>query len=408
MTMPDLSAVPAPALRKVAIFQLSNYRYSPFARHLANIAPEFERREIQLDLLLSASEDVETAPPTVRPRVLGQWCTRIPRLPRHYLAIFELAAYFRKEAPDAVICRGVPFAVPALVARAMASSKPVIVMTLHSNLHHDIGNGIYRSSFMLRWLARFALACCDHAVPVSEGIRDSYSGLTKDQTKFTTIHNPVVSDSLLVAGAAEAPDPWLAEGRAFRTLLIVGRLAPEKDHATALRALGLLRATDDVRLLVIGGGPLLEQLEEQARQVGVQDAVRFLGRLENPYAYMRKAHALVLSSRTEGLPGVLIQAMAMGCPVVATDCHSGPREILEGGKWGPLVPVGDDQSLAAAIRRVLAAPPPPELLKRRAQEFSARASSEKLLSLIWELNLRRKARTAGAGRPREGSPFNPP
>lgn len=398
----------APVPHKVAIFQLSNFRYSPFARHLANIAPEFARRGVRLDLLLSASEDAEAAPRSVRVRVLGQWLAGMHRLPRHYLAVFELVSYFRNEAPDAVICRGVPFAIPALMARALSPRKPILVVTLHSNLHHDIKNGIYRSSSILRWLARIALARCDQVVPVSEGIRDSYSGLSKDETKFAVIHNPVVSEALLKDAALEISDPWLVEGRVFRTLVIVGRLAPEKDHITALRALALLRRSDDVRLLVIGGGPLLQQLEAAAFNLGVQDAVRFLGRLDNPYAYMRKADALVLSSQTEGLPGVLIQAMAVGCPVVATDCQSGPAEILESGKWGPLVPVGDQQALATAIRSVLVAPLSPELLRGRALEFSASSSSERVLSLIADLMLKRKTGGPRPARLAGGSPVNPP
>lgn len=370
-------------VKKAAIFQLSNYRYSPFARHLANIAPEFQKRGVQLDLLVSAPEGMDAVPESVRSIVLGQFFPWLKRAPRHYFGVFELAAYFKRERPDAVICRGVSFAVPALIARMLASHKPVLVMTLHSDLHSDISNKVYRSAFMLRRLARIAVLRCDRSVPVSDGIRQSYLGLSAGgDKKLTTIYNPVVSDELLAASRAEVHDAWLDEGRNFKTLVMVARLAPEKDHATTFKALARIRRSQDVRLLVIGGGPLLEHLRSNATELGIGEAVRFLGRLENPYAFMRQADALVLSSTTEGLPGVLIQAMAVGCPVVAADCPWGPAEILEGGKWGPLVPVGDPEALADAILDVLFDPPPREALERRAREFSATASVDKLLALM--------------------------
>lgn len=372
-------------VQKVGIFQLSNYRFSPFARHLANLAPEFKRREVQLELVVTTSDGLDVVPESVRTFLIGQRLKSLKGLPRHYLAIPDLVSYLRSEAPDALICRGISFAIPALVARWFCKTKPLIIMTVHSNLDHDIKNKVYRSAFLMRWLAQIALKYCDQTVPVSDGIGRSYASLAGAADKLTTIHNPVVSSELLQAADAHTDDPWLAKGRKFRTLVMVGRFSPEKDHLTTFRALSILRTTEDVRLLLIGGGPLESQLAQFCADVGLSEFVRFLGRLENPYSYMRKADGLVLSSTTEGLPGVLIQAMAVGCPVVATDCPSGPAEVLENGRWGPMAPVGDHVALASAIARMLSCPIEGTLLAKRAAAFSAEASVAKMLGLIEDL-----------------------
>lgn len=379
------------SLKKVAVFQLSNFRYSPFARHLANLAPEFLRRGVQVDLLVAHPDGMDVLPASVRGFVLGQAFARWRKIPRHYVAIFELAAYFRRESPDAIICRGISFAVPALLARALVPNKPVVILTLHSDLAHDVKNKVYRSSFMLRWLARFAIHHADRTASVSDGVRTSYAGLSRrGDARSCTIHNPVVSQALVASAECDVSDPWLAGDRPFRTVLMVARLAPEKDHVTAFKALALLRQKEDIRLLVVGGGPLLDELVGVARELEIEQAVRFVGRQDNPQALMRQADVLVLSSTTEGLPGVLIQAIAVGCPVVATDCPWGPAEILEGGKWGPLVPMGDPEALAAGIRTALDRPVARHLLVERGRDFSAAASVEQFLDLIQRAKAERR------------------
>ena len=142
-----------------------------------------------------------------------------------------------------------------------------------------------------------------------------------------------------------------------------------KDFATLLAAFAKVLARRPARLIVLGKGRLLPTLTAQAEELGVARHVDFPGFVKNPYAFMAKAGVFVLSSRHEGLGNVLIQAMACGCPVVSTDCRYGPAEILEDGRWGELVPVGDSLALSEAMLRTLDRPPPSEALRERASAF---------------------------------------
>lgn len=142
--------------------------------------------------------------------------------------------------------------------------------------------------------------------------------------------------------------PWLGEGKP-PVILGVGRLTPQKDFSTLIHAFAQVRTVRDCRLVILGEGELRAELEQLVASLGVQDSVQLPGFADNPFAWMSRVRLFVLSSRWEGLPNVLIQAMACGAAVVSTDCPSGPDEILEGGKWGKLVPVGDVEALAEAL-----------------------------------------------------------
>jgi glycosyltransferase involved in cell wall biosynthesis len=168
-------------------------------------------------------------------------------------------------------------------------------------------------------------------------------------------------------------------------LINVGRLAPQKDHETLLRAFALVRAgRPGLRLAVVGGGSenALARLQALAGELGVAQAVAFLGYQPNPLRYVARAQLFVLSSRFEGFPNVLLEALACGTPVVSTDCPSGPREILDEGAYGELVPVGDPATMAAAIGRTLEAPLPSSTLKARAAVFDYDAAVERYAQVL--------------------------
>jgi glycosyltransferase involved in cell wall biosynthesis len=133
-------------------------------------------------------------------------------------------------------------------------------------------------------------------------------------------------------------------------VISAGRLAPQKDYATLLRAFAEVADARDLHLLILGKGPDRAALEAQAKKLGIEQRVFMPGFVDSPAAYMRRARAYAMSSRNEGFPMVLIEALESGTAIVSTDCHWGPREVLDGGRFGRLVPVGDAQALAAAIR----------------------------------------------------------
>ena len=136
-------------------------------------------------------------------------------------------------------------------------------------------------------------------------------------------------------------------------ILAAGRLHIQKDFPTLLRAFALVRKEIPSRLVILGEGEKRKELEDLAQELGIRKDLDLPGFVENPYKYMKRAAVFVLSYQWEGLPTVLVEAMACGCPVVSTDCPSGPREILENGRWGKLVPPGDPMKLAEAIKEIL-------------------------------------------------------
>ncbi len=171
--------------------------------------------------------------------------------------------------------------------------------------------------------------------------------------------NPIVEARMLGLAAQTPRHPWLVRPDA-PVILAAGRLTPQKGFDTLLHAFALARRERRLRLLILGEGEQRASLQSLADTLGIAGDVALPGFDANPFASMRAASLFVLSSRYEGLPGTLIQAMACGTRVVATDCPSGPREILEAGRWGRLVPVGDPAALAAAIGAALDDPAPPE------------------------------------------------
>src|SRR5690606_36170976 len=187
--------------------------------------------------------------------------------------------------------------------------------------------------------------------------------------KVATLYNPVVDPSLPALAAEDPCHPWLAPGRR-PVVLGVGSLTPRKDFATLLRAFALL-PRPDARLLVLGEGPERPALEALAAELGLEGRVDMPGFVRNPFAFMSRAAVYVLSSTLEGLPGALVPALACGCPAVAPDCPSGPREVLRDGAVGPLVPVADVDAMAAAIARVLDDPPDRAALPAAVERYDA-------------------------------------
>jgi len=162
----------------------------------------------------------------------------------------------------------------------------------------------------------------------------------------------------------------------------VGRLAVQKDFPTLLRAFARLRAARPARLMILGEGDRRSELEQLASALGISADVRLPGFVENPLAYMRRAAVFVLSSIYEGFGNVLVEALACGCPIVSTDCPGGPAEILEHGRFGRLVPVGDVAALGDALLATLAAPRESEALVARARDFSAAVIADRYLGVL--------------------------
>ena len=180
-----------------------------------------------------------------------------------------------------------------------------------------------------------------------------------------------------LADAARQPGP-----REPGLVVSVGRLSPEKDQLVLVEAMARLDASRPTRLVLIGDGPLRPEIEQRITTLGLADRVTLAGHQSDPFAWLLQAELAVCSSRFEGFGNALVEAMACGTPVVSTDCPWGPREILEDGRWGALVPVGDAAALAVAIDRQLSTEPDRAGLRTRASAFTAAAAADAFLEIV--------------------------
>jgi glycosyltransferase involved in cell wall biosynthesis len=213
------------------------------------------------------------------------------------------------------------------------------------------------------------------------------------------IHNPIVSPRIDTLARQGPPHLWVAGGGP-PSILGIGRLVPQKDFATLLRAFALVRAHRPARLVVLGEGPERDRLMLLSRELGIENDLLLPGFVTNPFAWLEGASLFVLSSAWEGLPTALVEALACGTPVVATDCPHGPRDVLEDGDLGPLVPVGDSGKMADAMRRVLDAPTCRSRLLERAAAFNEDRAVEAYRQILagepkrWGLRKRHSNRCA--------------
>ncbi len=289
---------------------------------------------------------------------------------RTWASIARLAAVLRERQPDILLSSLDHNNIAALCARLLAGSRTKVVICQHNALSAEAAMGWrYRVVPLLyRLLARWA----DGIVAVSAGVAADLSLSTGiPRTRVTVIHNPI-TDGATDFLPMPPPHPWMADHK-VPVFLFVGRLVAQKDPALLMRGFALRLRHGQARLIFLGEGPNLSALRAQADELGVSDAVHFGGFVADPRPWMAHAAALVVPSRYEGFGNVLVEALSCGTPVIATDCPHGPNEILAGGRFGWLVPVGDTAALAHALCDDARGSFPAARLRRRAENYSVSA-----------------------------------
>lgn len=309
--------------------------------------------------------------PVLLARDPSPWFQRLPALTR----------YLRQAQPHALLSAGNTLNCVALLARRLAGTSTRLVVSERDNLSVFLGSrqGQWRWRLLPPLIAR-TYPWADAIVAVSDGVADDLArtaGLPRE--RITTIYNPALAEDDM--RPEQTGHPWFA-ANAPPVVLGAGRLEEQKDFPTLLRAFARVRRQCPARLIILGEGRRRAELEALAARLQIGADVELRGWVDNPYGYMRQAAVFVLSSIHEGLPNVLLEALACGCPVVSTDCPSGPAEILARGRYGALAPVGDDAALAQAILATLAAPPERAGLRARAGQFSAEAAVERYLEVL--------------------------
>ena len=357
---------------------------------MVNLANTFAARGYAVDLVVVRAHGplVQELSPLVRLVALGPWWERLPCLRkwqgRFWLTgLWGLVRYLRRAQPEAVLSTSYFSNVIALWARALAQVHTRLVVRVSNHLSHSAVHIPQRSRRLGVWSARRFYPWADAIVAVSCDLAEDVASVTGlPQERITAIDNPVLTAATLDKANVPFDHPWFAPGNP-PVLLGVGRLVRQKDFPTFLNAFARVRAVRPVRLIILGDGRKRKTLEALARHLGVADEVDLPGFVLNPFPYMKRAAAFVLSSAWEGLPGALVEAMACGCPVVSTNCPSGPAEILDGGVYGPLVPVGNATALAHAIMTVLDSPPAAETLRTRASRFSVDRIADRYLEVLF-------------------------
>lgn len=287
----------------------------------------------------------------------------------------RLARYLRAEAPDALLATLRGPCLMAIWARRDARSDARVVVRLanHATRQARDETGPFKRRYP-EWIRRF-YPDADRVVAVAQGMaEDLVANVGLAPETVEVIHNPIDAERI-ASRAREAPERDWPRDDGLPVLVTAGRLEPQKDHRNLLRAFARLRERRDARLLVLGDGSLRQGLVAEASELGLADRVSFPGRVDNPHAYFARAAAFVLSSVFEGFPNVLLEALACGCPVVSTDCPSGPSEILSRPELGALVPPGDPDALADAMLAVLDAPPDPSVLRAHAATFDLKETA---------------------------------
>jgi glycosyltransferase involved in cell wall biosynthesis len=327
---------------------------------MLNLASGFADRGFLADLVLASAtgELVPFVPKTVRVIDLGVRNLR--------KTIVPLRRYLMQERPPALLAALNHANLAAMATGRLPGVATKTVISIHNALSPPIRDEAALKDRAVPRLLGVFHRWADEIVAVSHGVADDLAhttGVPRD--RITVIYNPVITPGLAAEAAAPSPHEWLDDPD-HPVVLGVGRLTRQKNFPALIEAFEIVRRERNARLVILGEGPERPALEAQVRERGLRDDALLPGFVPNPHAYMARAAVFALSSDWEGLPTVLIESLATGTPVVATDCMSGPREILQDGKLGALVPVGDVGALAKALSRAItcgrASPPPDALL----------------------------------------------
>jgi len=341
--------------------------------HLVN---EFARRGVKVDLLLADRDSpyLDRVDPDIRIVDIGT-SNAITGVP-------SLALYLWRTKPRILLTQRVRVNVLGLRARALARAATRSFVTVNTNMTRELE--ALRPEKRARHLALMKkyFPRNDGVIAVSRGVAEDLAQLLGwSADRIQVAPNPTVTPEVLELAAEPLDHPWFVD-RTSPVILGMGRLEPQKDFPTLLRAFAIVHAKRPCRLVILGEGKQRDALTHLANELGVADAVQMPGFMTNPYSYLQRADLFVLSSAWEGSPNSLTEALALGTPLVSTDCPNGPREILEEGRHGPLVSVGDIDGLARAMLRTLEHPPDRGQLQAAAQRYTLERSATRYLDAL--------------------------
>lgn len=362
-------------MTELAIF-VATSGHSGVDRVIGNLVTGLERLGIATDLL-----QIEHHGPHLE---LDGWqhVRRVPLGTRHVnTALPGLVRYLRRERPSVLLADKYRVNRLAILARRLAGVPTRLALRIGTTVSQGLRHRGAGTRALETWTFRHFYGGVEAVLAPSQGAARDLERLAGwPPGRVRTVPSPVL-DAERLAAQPPPQHPWFRPG-APPVVLGVGELSPRKDFETLLRGFARLRAGRSCRLLILGRGGRRDALLTLAAELGVADDVELPGFVADPYPYMAHAAAFALTSRWEGMPVVLIEALALGTPVLAADCPSGPSEILGGGTLGPLVPVGDARAVAAGLTQLLDQPPDPALLRAAAGPYEILSSTRAYLQAM--------------------------
>jgi glycosyltransferase involved in cell wall biosynthesis len=356
-------------------------------RMMLQLAGGLARLGYRVDLVVAVLKGPYIAELPANVRMVNLGLRRRP----YRLALIPLVVYLLRTRPAVLITALFEADMLALLATLPWRWLTPVVLTFRVDPGTQPG-GHYRS--WLHWeICRRVYPLAKGYIAVSEGVRQAHVfGMGLPSQRLITVYNPTLRPEINQLAAQPLDHPWFAAGQP-PVILAVGRLEMQKRFDLLIRALAGVRRSREARLVILGQGPLLQDLKELAAELGVEEAVDFPGFDLNPFRYMRHAVVLALTSDQEGLPNVLIEALYCGLPVVSTDCPSGPKEVLQGGRWGQLVAPGDLAELVQALETTLSRgrvihEDYPGALAAHLRQFTVEYATQAYLAALRQLGIR--------------------
>lgn len=301
-------------------------------------------------------------------------------LTRTYKLLLPIISYLRKVQPDVTFTAEDHLNAVVTLATILARSKTKLSASSRITPYRVYSNQVFSKKWILKQMSILLRKRIDALVCVSEDMIKEYEALL-GSSRYQCIYNVISDVDTPLRMSEPVDDPWLND-ISIPVVISAGTLSRRKGFGDLIRSMKLVNQRTPARLMILGEGHLRADLEALIQNEGLNDSVRLLGFQDNPLKYFSRSKVFVLSSYAEGLPNVLVEAMACGCTPVATDCPTGPREVLKGGKYGYLIPMRDSEAMAVAIQKALEQPMSPEQLREAVEPFTEEQVIQKHRSVL--------------------------
>lgn len=344
---------------------------------VSNLANNFVDRGIHVDVVVLSSKFTQ-AKHLYAPKV-----NLITLSGSRSLSFLPLLRFFKNNSEYDAIISSVEFVnIHTIVAHKLAKLHSKLIVITHTDL---VQEKIQKKITILKIvykLARVLYPRTDKVCAVSNGVAKSIEEVLQYKEDVQVIYNPIVHSSDFNYIPKMAPHAWCNENTPV--FVACGRLTKQKNFKMLIVAFQKLVKIQNVRLIILGDGEEKEELLQLVEKLNIKNNVYFAGNVENPLDYFYYSKALVATSLLEGFGNVLVEALSVGCPVISTNCPSGPAEILGNGQWGKLVSVNDEQELINALTGELADRKFSRMyLKNRAKDFNVKSIADQYLALIY-------------------------